>query len=161
MKNALIILALLAAYLVCPAQPAVHCIASACFLADVNNGNDFLQQSYRSDDNHRTEINNLNEQFVSMKSFINANTDFNALKYKVADANDIQVQNKKVLEYFIDAKAKEAYLIIYNDHNQVVYEYPLDLGMKSYLLLNQKKLREGAHTYKLFINGVDVCSRSL
>jgi hypothetical protein len=161
MKNAFLITILLASYVVCQAQQPVNCLAMNCFLADASSNDDKTVRLQNTIRKQQIEINMLNEQIISMKSFINTNTNFNALKYSISDALEMQYRNKKVLEYYIDSKAKEAYIIIFNNNNQVVREYPLDLGMKSLLLINQKKLREGTYTYKLFINGVDICSRNL
>ncbi len=161
MKNAILTALLMAAYMVCPAQQSVNCLAMNCYLADAGINNEKIVQLQNTIHSQQTEINHLKDQMVSMKTFINANTNFNALKYSLSDALDLQYDNKKVIEYFVDAKAQEAYIIILNETNLIVREYPLDLGVKSLLLVNQKKLREGSYTYKLFINGVDVCSRSL
>lgn len=161
MKNALLTFAFLAAYMVCPAQHFMNGENSSGLLADIGNSSDKIQHLQYTIRTQQTQIHFLHEQIVSMKSFIAANTNFNALKYSIIDAQDFQRPGKKVLEYFVDAKADEAYIIIYNENNRILREYPLDLGMKSYLQINKKKLTEGQHTLKLFINGVDVCSRSL
>lgn len=161
MKNAILSFALIAANWVCYAQQFVSCISSNCYLSEVKSDINFNQQQITIHNNNLSESNKLNEQIVPMKSFITHNTNFKALNYSLTEILEMQKENKKVLEYFVDAKAKEAYIVIYNDQNKIIREYPLDLGMKSYLLVNQKKLREGKYTYKLFIDGIDVCSRSL
>ncbi len=162
MKKIILTLALIVGYMTCTAQQTINCLSTNCFLASNDINNDELNNALQADAiKQKNQIKYLCEQAFTMKSFISSYTDFNTLTYSLSDAIDMGYEQKSVIEYYIDPKAQDAAIVIINDANQIVREYPLDLGMKTLLLVNKKKLHDARYTYKLFINGVDVCYRNL
>lgn len=99
-------------------------------------------------------INELYDQVAELENQLKSIPDIKSLQHSLSNAAPNPSADKSVLEYFADSKAENAYLIVYDYRQQIIKEYPLDLGVKGYIQINSRSLENGTYICSLVINNV-------